>query len=82
MNEKGAANGNSTQFAQKRDGMFGGLQRVYDGIMQTDTDFRAVPGEARREAINQREKIYGNSKSKGLNNADADQRNAMVKKSS
>ena len=42
--------------------MFGGLSRVYEGMTQTDTEFRAVPAEARKEALQMRDEIYNKAR--------------------
>ena len=50
MKDQGASNGPAEQFADKKEGIFGGLKRVYEGLVQTENNFRKVPQAARREA--------------------------------
>lgn len=47
MKEQGTSNGGE-QFADKKEGVFGGLKRVYEGVMNTSNNFRQVPSMARR----------------------------------
>lgn len=56
MKDKGHESGNVTQFAQK-DGVFGGLKRLHEGIERRATSFKKVPGDARIESKYQRESI-------------------------
>ena len=50
MKEQGSGNDGQASFADKKEGVFGGFKRVYDGIVQTEANIRRIPGEAKRDA--------------------------------
>ena len=52
MKEQGNAGsqGSQDQFANKQEGVFGGLKRVYEGIVTQGNEFKRVPEAAKRDA--------------------------------
>lgn len=56
--EQGSSGGGEGAASGSKEGSFGGIARVYDGIMHTESQYRRVPVEARVEAKRQKDKLW------------------------
>ena len=61
MKEQGNSGG-PEQFADKRDGVFGGLKRVFDGFVIQNANFQAIPSEVRQEQKIKRDQILNSNR--------------------
>lgn len=56
--EQGSSGGGEGAASGSKEGSFGGIARVFDGIMHTESQYRRVPVEARVEAKRQKDKLW------------------------